>query len=274
MRTILLSALLMSSSLLSGIETETDSISENQTMSHSSSSNCCRPGPTGSAGPRGNKGPTGPQGATGSSTGFTGPAGATGPLGPTGPTGLSAVGPRGPTGGNRIGFTNAWIHYFSTEPQNIAPNDPIAFAHVGGGGLGQVGGFSTMGSPVNEFVLLPTPSTYLVSVLVTSSQIDQSNTFSIWYSPPPHVNSYRVNSTYGRFANPADGGTLLANYGSTGSYVMINSKEIISDLFGGSIISVRAGDTGVLLPQMGPTGDADVNAEISIINLPFHFQLN
>lgn len=276
MRKILLSALLMSSSLLSGIERQTDSISQNQRLEHgsSSSSSCCRPGPTGFTGPRGDKGITGPRGATGSSTGFTGPAGNTGQTGPTGPTGTSRVGPTGPTGATpRIGFTNAWIHYYSTEPQTIAPNSPIAFANVGGSGVGQVGGFSTIGAPVNGFVLLPIPSTYLVSVMVTSPMIDQVNTFSIWYSPPPHINSYRINSTYGRFNNPVDGASLLANYGATGSYVMINSKEIVSDLFGGSIISVRAGDTGLLLPQMGATGDADVNAEISIINLPFVFVL-
>lgn len=275
MRILLLSALLMSSTLLQGVETQKgiqDNLDKNMSSSSSSSSGSCCRGPRGPRGERGNPGPEGDTGPTGPSTGPTGPtgpAGFQGATGATGPTGAKgATGAVGPTGeeGPEVGFTNAWLHFYSTAAQTLSFNQPVAFLTSGANQFGDIpgggafGGLRPQAAPGfganTQFDLLSFPAAYLVSITIVTSNIDQADLFAVWY------NGARVNGTYGALFQPAD-----PIPGSTTGAVTLTFKQIISDIGGGNI-RVVAGPNGLTIPQLGaaPTGP-DVNAEIRIINI-------
>lgn len=279
MRILLLSALLMSSALVNGVEnwgpsvgSQLDQINDTEMSSSSSSSSSShRRGPTGPRGVRGPTGDTGPTGPTPPPAGPTGPAGDTGATGFTGrrgPTGL--VGPRGPTGatGDR-GFTpipNAvYAHYYNVAAQTIDQFDNVRFTIPGGEGfltLPEFGGIQAIsGFPGNtEFLLLPIPGAYMVTVsLVINTQEPQDDLVGVYVTPAAGGGAVRLNGSYGITNQPFGDNPL----GFSDSYVTITFAQIITDLGLGRLSVKVESASGLVLPSL----QGDSNAEITIVFL-------
>lgn len=173
MRTLLLSALLLSTTILHGAE-------ELPTKEM-----CCgvRPGPPGTPGA---------QGVTGA-TGTTGPTSVTGITGVTGVTGATGPGLTGPTGAIDPSFG----FFFSTADQTSA--DEVEFEHVG-----PFNGLYIL--PDNCTIVLDQIGAYLVNLTLVTDSTVTPDMFSI------AVNGVSTGTTYYNMAPASPTGITGPNY--------------------------------------------------------------
>lgn len=295
MRLLLLSALLMSSALVTEISAASDwSKKPNEKLQREEPPSCSRIGPTGPIGPKGQQGKrgfTGPRGPFGGPTGPTGPTGAenihTGATGPTGEIGSHGeTGDTGAAGPSRS--SEIWAHYFNTIEQRFnGGQQAISFNVAGGEGFESLGALgitveasattSNTTSPnifaAKQFIFPHTPNAYFVTVSLVTIPLDNARTsdiFAVYYMPPAPLGIpagilplTRVNGTYGAFNQPS-------STGFTGSQaVTLTFAGIVADSGGGSIQVLTD-----LPPISGPTPfftipylDGDVNAEITITSI-------
>lgn len=300
MRTIFLSALLLSAAALQGAEGQPNDRVGNIAVNGIETVEMCKrprqgpPGPTGAQGATGITGVTGAPGPTGPTgpTGGTGATGATGATGTTGPTGVGATGPTGSTGPTgTTGGTGP------TGPTGVGATGPTGSTGATGptgvtGATGTTGETGPTGpfTPAFGFFFSTTAQTLTPPLEVQWTNVGPANGIALAGSTPNsdillnRTGAYLVNATLitdstaasdlfhlainglpttnnATYYNVAPG--LPGSTGVTGpSYVTI--EEIITAI-AGDTLSIRAGATGVTLNL--PASGTDVNAEISVVFL-------
>lgn len=297
MRTIFLSALLLSSAALQGADRQFNARVGNETISELGLQDvemCQRPkqgppGPTGNAGATGATGPTGAAGSTGATgvTGATGATGGTGITGPTGPTGVGATGPTGVTGATGdpgvtgptgpTGPIGATGNTGATGPTGVA--GPTGFTGPTGPTGAFTSSFGSFWSTTTQSVLSP--------LEVQWENIGPANGIALAGAPPNtdiilnQTGAYLVNLTlitsstlssnlFSIAVNGANSGITyysvqpVTNSAGVTGITYATVEQIVTALAGDSLSVIgSAGATALALPGNG----SDVNAEITVVFL-------
>lgn len=214
------------------------------------------PGPTGSQGTTGDPGVTGATGPTGAS-----PTGPTGPIGETGPTGSTGV--TGPTGADGVtGPTGSTGATGSIGPTG-APNASFGFFFSTAGQTFSEGGleveFEHTG-PFNGVYILADNSTIVLdevgAYLLNLTLVTNSTVTPDMFSIL--VNGVSTGTTYYNMAPASPTGGTAPNY--------VKIEEIISSPTVNTTVEVTIDNPTVVLPPGGNIV-TDVTAEIALIFL-------